>query len=154
MTYILGLNLFHADSSACIFKNNRLICAVEEERFTRIKHFAGVPIKSIEHCLNLAGIKLQDLTSIVVNQNSKSNLFKKILFLLTHKISADFFMDRIKNRLNKKNKNILILLSEKFGRFSGSLNFLFRFFIFVIVFIGKYKDLTNFEFIVKMLIFK
>ena len=124
MTYILGLNLFHADSSACIFKNNRLICAVEEERFTRIKHFAGVPIKSIEHCLDLAGIKLQDLTSIVVNQNSKSNLFKKILFLLTHKISADFFMDRIKNRLNKKNKNILILLSEKFGRFSGSLNFI------------------------------
>jgi len=124
MTYILGLNLFHADSSACIFKDNKLICAVEEERFTRIKHFAGLPIKSIEHCLDLAGIKLQDLTSIVVNQNSKSNIFRKILFLLTHKIRVDFFIDRIKNRLDKKNKNILIPLSEKFGKFSGSLNFI------------------------------
>jgi carbamoyltransferase len=123
MTYILGLNLFHADSSACIFKDAKLICAVEEERFTRIKHFAGVPTKSIEHCLSQAGIKLEDLERIVVNQDSKSNLFKKILFLLTNKVDLNFFIERIKNRLNRKNKNILITLNEKFGKFSGSLDF-------------------------------
>ena len=36
---ILGLNVFHADTSACIIKNGEIISAVEEERFTRVKHF-------------------------------------------------------------------------------------------------------------------
>lgn len=123
MTYILGLNLFHADSSACIFKDDKLICAVEEERFVRIKHFAGVPVKSIEHCLDVAGIKLKDLKSIVVNQNSKSNFFKKTFFLFTHKINFNFIIERIKNRLNRQNKNILITLNKKYGKFLGNINF-------------------------------
>ena len=38
---ILGLNVFHADTSACIVKNGKIISAVEEERFTRVKHFSG-----------------------------------------------------------------------------------------------------------------
>ena len=41
--YIIGINAYHADSSACIINNGELIAAVEEERFTRIKHFAGFP---------------------------------------------------------------------------------------------------------------
>ena len=49
---ILGINAFHADSSACIFINGKLIAAAEEERFKRIKHWAGFPIESILFCLN------------------------------------------------------------------------------------------------------
>ena len=37
--FILGLNVYHGDSSACIFRDGELICAFEEERFTRIKHW-------------------------------------------------------------------------------------------------------------------
>ena len=33
--YILGLNIYHGDSSACIYKDDLLLCAFEEERFTR-----------------------------------------------------------------------------------------------------------------------
>ena len=44
---ILGLNVFHADTSACIVKTGNLIAATEEERFTRIKHFSGFPKNSI-----------------------------------------------------------------------------------------------------------
>ena len=43
--YILGLNAFHADSSACLFKDENLIAAAEEERFRRIKHWAGFQVK-------------------------------------------------------------------------------------------------------------
>ena len=33
--YILGLNAYHGDSSACIFKDGELIAATEEERITK-----------------------------------------------------------------------------------------------------------------------
>jgi len=124
MSYILGLNLFHADSSACIFKEDKLICAVEEERFTRIKHFAGVPVKSIEHCLDVAEIKLKDLTNIAINQNSKSNFFEKIFFLLEHKINLNLIIERIKNRLSRKSKNIFTSINAKYGKFLGNINFI------------------------------
>ncbi len=40
---ILGINAYHADASAAIFVDGKLIAATEEERFTRIKHWAGFP---------------------------------------------------------------------------------------------------------------
>jgi len=40
--YILGLNAYPGDSSACIVADGKLIAA-EEERFRRIKHWAGLP---------------------------------------------------------------------------------------------------------------
>ena len=50
--YIIGINAYHADSSACILKDGKLITAVEEERLTRTKYFAGFPKLSIKHCLD------------------------------------------------------------------------------------------------------
>ena len=50
---ILGLNINHADTSACIIVNGKIIAAIEEERFVRKKHYAGFPLNSIESCLFL-----------------------------------------------------------------------------------------------------
>jgi carbamoyltransferase len=66
---ILGLNAYHGDSSACIVIDGKLIAAVEEERFTRIKHWAGLPVKAIEYCLNEAGVRVEDINHIAVNRN-------------------------------------------------------------------------------------
>jgi len=44
---ILGLNAYHGDSSACIVIDGQLIAAEEEERFQRVKHWAGFPSKAI-----------------------------------------------------------------------------------------------------------
>ena len=52
--FILGLNAFHGDASACIFKDGNLVVAAEEERFSRIKHSAGFPLKSIEFCFKFS----------------------------------------------------------------------------------------------------
>ena len=49
MSIILGLNCEHADSAACLIKDNKIIVAIEEERLSRIKHHFGFPYKSI-HC--------------------------------------------------------------------------------------------------------
>ena len=77
MSVTLGLNFNHADSSACLFIDNSLKFAVEEERINRIKHWAGVPLLSINECLKYAKIKIEDIDTITINSNPFSNLKKK-----------------------------------------------------------------------------
>jgi carbamoyltransferase len=43
MTLILGINAFHADAAAALVRDGEIIAAAEEERFRRIKHWAGFP---------------------------------------------------------------------------------------------------------------
>ena len=57
MKIILGINAYHADSSACILVDGKLIAAIEEERINRIKHYSGYPIESIRECLKIAELK-------------------------------------------------------------------------------------------------
>ena len=71
MTYILGLNAYHGDSSACLLKDGRLLAAAEEERFRRIKHWAGFPTESIRYCLNEAGIRLSNVAHIAINRDPR-----------------------------------------------------------------------------------
>ena len=54
--YILGISCFYHDGAACLIKNNRIIAAAEEERFTRKKHDTSFPINAIEYCLKEAKI--------------------------------------------------------------------------------------------------
>lgn len=109
---ILGINAFHGDSSASLFIDGHLIAAAEEERFKRIKHWAGFPIESIKYCLAEAGLALSDVHHISINQNSKFSFFKKISFLISNKFSLGFLIEKIKNKTQQK--NIHQLLSEAF----------------------------------------
>ena len=74
MSIILGLNCNHADSSACIIKNGKLLFAIEEERINRIKHWAGLPIHSINECLIQSKINPNEITDIAINTNPLSNI--------------------------------------------------------------------------------
>ena len=78
MTYIIGINAYHGDSAACLLRDGVLVAAVEEERFRRIKHWAGFPSESIRYCLKEANINLSDVDIFAMNQDSKANLSKKI----------------------------------------------------------------------------
>lgn len=62
---ILGVHIGH-DSSASLVVDGKIVADVAEERFTRIKHYAGLPIKSIDYCLKHAGITIDDLSAIAV----------------------------------------------------------------------------------------
>ena len=88
---ILGLNVFHADTSACLVKDGKLIAAVEEERFTRIKHFTGFPKNSINFCLKEGRVKLEDIDYICVNYNTNYNFKEKIIFSLRNFYKSNFF---------------------------------------------------------------
>ena len=61
--YILGLTTF-GDSAASLIKDGEIIAAGEEERFSRKKHHFGFPYKSIQYCLDYAGITLKDVEHI------------------------------------------------------------------------------------------
>ncbi len=65
MTYILGLSAFYHDSSASLLKNGEIISAVQEERFTRIKHDKSFPIESVKYILSENNIRLEDINAIV-----------------------------------------------------------------------------------------
>lgn len=62
--YILGINCYFHDSSACILKDGVLIAMAEEERFNRKKHTSDFPINAIKFCLDKAGIELDGVLAI------------------------------------------------------------------------------------------
>ena len=71
---ILGLNAFHGDASACLVRDGVLIAAAEEERFRRVKHWAGFPTEAIRYCLKEAGVTINDVDRVAVNQDNRANL--------------------------------------------------------------------------------
>lgn len=98
---ILGINAYHADSSAAIFVDGKLIAATEEERFTRIKHWAGFPALAIKFCLQEAGITLEQLDYIAIGRDPKAKLKNKMAFLAKNPFAnAGMILDRLKNAKN------------------------------------------------------
>ena len=124
MVYILGINSFHGDASACIIKDGVLIAAAEEERFLRIKHWAGFPKEAISYCLNEAGISLSDLTTIAINSNPKSNYLRKITHILRHRTSLGLIKDRLQNA--NARKTILQSIEDAFPlhEFNGQIKYI------------------------------
>lgn len=96
---ILGLNSHHADSSAAIFVDGKLIAACEEERFTRIKHWAGFPTRAIQFCLEEANTTLEELDYITIGRDTRAKFGKKMLFAIKNlRTGTSLLRDRLKNR--------------------------------------------------------
>ena len=119
--YIIGINSHHPDSSACIIKDGKLIAAVEEERFTRIKHWAGLPVLSIRHCLNEAKIKLSEVEYISVNRDPEANFFEKFKFILRQRPSYKLILDRLKFRKKYKDNKKMIMKEFEDQEFLGKM---------------------------------
>ena len=86
-TYILGISAFYHDSAAALIKDGEVIAAVQEERFTRIKHDASFPQNAVAYCLREAGITMKDV-SIVSFYDKPFLKFERIL--LTYLAYAPF----------------------------------------------------------------
>ena len=104
MSFTIGINANHADSSICIFENNKLIFAIEEERINRIKHWAGTPIESIELGLEYCGIKASKIEEIYINTNPYSNLAQKTIYFIKNFL----FTKRTKEIFTRQNKKFNI----------------------------------------------
>ena len=115
--YILGINAFHADSSAGLLKDGDLIAAIEEERIRRIKHWAGFPVEAIRYCLAEAKIGIDQIDHIAISRDPKAHFKEKVIYALTH----GFQLSSIKNRLTnqKKVSSIESLLKKAFSPSGG-----------------------------------
>ncbi len=121
MSVILGVNAYHGDSSACVLVNGVLVAAVEEERFRRIKHWAGFPSESIRYCLSEARARLSDVSIVAINSDSKTGRRERLAFLLKKRPSLSYVVGRVKARL--KRKGIEEVFSESFPgeHFGGTI---------------------------------
>ena len=109
---ILGLNAYHGDSSTALVIDGELIAAAEEERFRRIKHWAGFPIHSIRYCLKEAGLSLADIDIVAINQDRQAHLRKKISYLIFNLPDVNLLLDRIRTR--SKRVGVIDRLQQEF----------------------------------------
>ncbi|MGB7846146.1 MAG: carbamoyltransferase [Candidatus Acidiferrum sp.] len=77
---ILGINAYHGNASAALVCEGKLIAAVEEERFNRVKYAAGFPAAAIRYCLKEAGITLSDIDHVAVPRNPYARLGTKLFY--------------------------------------------------------------------------
>jgi len=120
---ILGLNAFHGDAAACVVRDGVLVAAAEEERFRRLKHWAGFPSEAIRYCLQAAGCSIQDVAHIAINQDQQANLLRKMAFVVANRPSLSMLADRLRNK--RERASIKELLAKTFdGTFSGRIHFI------------------------------
>jgi carbamoyltransferase len=77
---ILGINAYHGNASAAIVCDGRLVAAVEEERFNRVKYAAGFPAQAIRYCLKEAGLTLPEVNHVAVPRNPFARLGRKLFY--------------------------------------------------------------------------
>jgi carbamoyltransferase len=95
--YILGINAYHGDVSAALVRDGVLIAAVEEERFRRVKHWAGFPTMAIRSVLAEAGIRGADVAHVAISRKPMAHIARKALFALRHRPDPKLILDRLKN---------------------------------------------------------
>lgn len=110
--YILGLNCYMHEASACLLKDARLKAMVQEERFNRIKHSGNFPYSSIEFCLQQEGIGFEDIEHVSFYFDPWLAIKKRAIFFLKYlpksygflknKGSSWFNIVTLKRRLNNK----------------------------------------------------
>jgi carbamoyltransferase len=66
-TYVLGLNTYDHDVSACLLKDGAIAFAIAKERITREKHASGFYKEVIDYCLDAEGIRFEDIDLVVRN---------------------------------------------------------------------------------------
>ena len=76
--YILGISAFYHDSSACLVKDGQILFAIQEERFTRIKHDQSFPMNAIKACLNGAKVSIGDIDCITYYEDPKKKFSRLI----------------------------------------------------------------------------
>ena len=107
MKAVLGLNLMHADTSAALVVNGKVVAAIAEERLgSREKHSSAFPIESIRFVLKVGGISLSDLSYIAVARDPQSNLWAKIRWsVLNLNSSLPAFLE-VLSRNSKTSKSV------------------------------------------------
>ena len=118
---VLGLNCYHANSSAALIVDGELVFAIEEERLNRIKNSGGFPFLSIKECLNFKNITLEDVNFVAINSDPKKFFFRKLNYLIKNPISLNDLFIKSKNISKKLNLNSELAKIDNYGTFKGKI---------------------------------
>ena len=99
---ILGLNAYHGDSAACVVRDGVVVAAAEEERFRRIKHWAGFPSEAIKFCLKETKAAISDIDILAINSDPRSSRKQKILYTIRNRPGLDLLVDRLRNQVRRR----------------------------------------------------
>ena len=102
---VLGINCYHANSSAALVVDGKLVFAIEEERLNRIKNSGGFPKNSILECLKFFKIGLDQIDFIAINSDPKKFFIEKVKSSLKNMVSISELI-----------KNQKILVKNKFKK--------------------------------------
>ncbi len=61
---VLGISCYYHDAAAALVRDGRVIAAVQEERFDRVKYSNVFPINAINYCLQAADISIDDVDHV------------------------------------------------------------------------------------------
>ena len=79
MKNIIGFSCFYHDSAAAYIRDGEIICAVQEERFSRIKHDNSFPENSINYILASNKLELNDTEELIKKAEKKEQESNQIV---------------------------------------------------------------------------
>ena len=120
MTAILGFSAYHGDASAALVVDGQLVAAVEEERFRRVKHWAGFPSDAIRACLAMGGLEPSDVDHFAIARDPRANFLRKLSFALSKRPSVALLSDRVRNA--SRASGVASTLAETLGLSSEWVN--------------------------------
>jgi carbamoyltransferase len=114
----LGIAAFYHDSAACIVKDGKVIAAVEEERFTEIKHDAAFPVNAIKWCLKEARIKITDIDEVCWYENPETKKDRVNKIFNKRPFTTFFLRKKFLREFKTKNPATLLQTIGYTGRIS------------------------------------
>jgi carbamoyltransferase len=124
MSVILGLNAFHADAAAALVRDGQVIAAAEEERFRRIKHWAGFPTEAIAWCLADAGVSLSEVDHIAINTQPKAHRWRKVAYTLVQRPDPRFVLQKIRNKRERSGLSAQLTAAFPDQQLNAQLHFI------------------------------
>jgi len=121
LSIVLGVNAYHGDSAACILVNGKLVAAAEEERFRRLKHWAGFPSQAIRFCLDEARARLSDVSVVAVNSDPKAGRGQRVAYLLQKRPSLSYVVRQLKTRLKRQSLDDVLAAAFPGDSFRGTI---------------------------------
>jgi len=119
---ILGLNAYHGDASACLLRDGELVAAAEEERFRRVKHWAGFPSEAIRYCLAEAGVGLSSVAHVAVNSDPRSNIVRRLGYAVLQRPDISLVLDRVRNQQKRSSIEAELAAAFPGERFTGQVH--------------------------------
>ena len=99
---IIGISCFFHDAACCLLKDGVLVAAVEEERFSRKKHDAGIPKRAFNYCLQEGGLTIDEIDCVVYYEEPAKKLARQLWMMLPGLPSEKKVLSRFDPRRPKR----------------------------------------------------